>query len=247
MARMIGGTKSGIWWLAGMLCALLCGSARAAEPAKQAQAAYGIMPQADRAFIIAPRPPDAPPDAVQQAEKLIDAYLEEQNPPPAPADLEQKLAGLIKDLGSDEWARREEASQAIVKIGRPALPALRETVANSKDAEVIQRAKEAIAKIGGSGSALESLRALGAAGQTAVQARIAQEKKTIAEQAGAAAEAELAGDKAQAEKLRADAKAAQARAGHLNKLKELLAQAQPAAPRPGPGEMIALYGVRAVE
>jgi hypothetical protein len=201
----------------------------------------------DRAKIMPPRPPDAPPDAAQQAEKLIDAYLDEQKPGSTPADLEKKLAGFLKDLGDEEWAKRETASQAIVRIGKPALPALREVAASSKDAEVVQRAKEAIAKIEASGSTLDSLRALGSAGQNAVQARILQEKKTVAEQAGAAAEAELSGDKELAEKLRAEAKAAQARAGLLNKLRDLLAQAQPANPAPGFGGVAARYGVKLIE
>jgi hypothetical protein len=49
---------------------------------------------------------------------------------PALAEVER----LIRQLGSDEFARREAASQALLGIGEPALPALYEA-AHSRDAE----------------------------------------------------------------------------------------------------------------
>ncbi len=51
-----------------------------------------------------------------------------------------KLKRLVEDLGSPEWKKREAASAAIRKLGRPALVALREA-ARSKDPEVASRAE----------------------------------------------------------------------------------------------------------
>jgi len=74
---------------------------------------------------------------------------------PAPAgaadeQLEHKIDKLIKELGSELWAAREEAQQALVAIGEPAEKAL-EAAAGNKDPEVVQRAAEALRGIRGVG------------------------------------------------------------------------------------------------
>lgn len=68
---------------------------------------------------------------------------------PAPAEaLEARVERLVRQLGDRAYDRREEAQRALVAIGRPALPALREA-AKSQDPEVASRAAEAIEAIGG--------------------------------------------------------------------------------------------------
>src|SRR5262249_51371061 len=59
-----------------------------------------------------------------------------------PADVDR----LIRQLGSDRYARREAATQALDRIGEAALPALRKA-ANSPDAEVRRRARRLAAAI----------------------------------------------------------------------------------------------------
>ena len=240
MAVIIGRSKSWLWWLAGFLCALVFG--RGAGGA-EAVAKYGVeAPGPGFVAPAVPRPPPPSENFKQRASQLIDEYLAGGSPAPTGADLKARIDKLVKDLGADEWAARENASKELLAIGKPALPALKEA-AKSKDAEVASRAKDLIEKVEGSGSPLEGLRALGPAGQAAVQERLAAERKAMTGSAGAAGEAELAGKKDEAEKLRAEAKRAQANAAALTKLLGLLAQA-PAAPAPGPGPVQALYGVR---
>jgi len=66
--------------------------------------------------------------------------------PKLSAEESARLAGLIKQLGSDEWKDREAASGEIEKLGKKALPALEEA-AKSSDAEISTRAKALIAKL----------------------------------------------------------------------------------------------------
>jgi len=61
-------------------------------------------------------------------------------------DAESRIPELIRQLGDEAWDKREAASKALEKIGRPALPALRKA-AESEDAEVSARAKRLIEKI----------------------------------------------------------------------------------------------------
>lgn len=209
MARMIGRVGSWLWWLAGLFLALVFG--RGTEARAEAVPEYGVRL----------RPPVKQPAATeeqkQKAEKLIDEYLAAELTPPAPSAEDQaRIDGLIKELSAKDFAAREAASAGLVKIGRPALPALRKA-AESKDPEVAWRSKAAIEKIG-DGPEVEGLRSLGWLAQTAVRERAEKEKKAMAGAAGAAGEAEQAGKKEEAEKLRAEAKTAQTRAEALNKL-----------------------------
>jgi uncharacterized protein (TIGR03067 family) len=61
----------------------------------------------------------------------------------------ERVAGLIKQLGDEEFARREEASKALDAIGEPALAALRKVAASSDDAEVRRRAASLVGAITG--------------------------------------------------------------------------------------------------
>jgi hypothetical protein len=57
-----------------------------------------------------------------------------------------RIAELVKQLGDDEFVKREAASKALEGIGEPALPALRKA-AGSADLEVRRRAGRAIGVI----------------------------------------------------------------------------------------------------
>ena len=240
MAVIIGRSKGWLWWLAGCFCALVFGRGVTAREA--VGPLYGVEPVNPAPVApVAPKPPPIQEETRQKIDKLISEYLAAQNPAPAPADLREKVARLIKELGDNEWSVREAASKELVAIGKPALAALKEAL-KSKDPEVAMRAREAVEKIEGAGSTVEGLRALGYAAQTAVQKRLGEERKAMADRAGAAAEADLAGKKDEAEKLRAEAKQAQANTAALAKLLALLAQAGPSAGGGAQPE----YGVRRV-
>jgi hypothetical protein len=61
--------------------------------------------------------------------------------------LRTKIAGLIRDLGHDEYSTRTRAQVDLIDIGGPARPQLRAALADP-DAEIRKRAKRALAKIG---------------------------------------------------------------------------------------------------
>ncbi len=66
-------------------------------------------------------------------------------PPPRPLSPEA-LAGLIRQLGADEFVAREAASRQLLLVGRSALPTLRREVADA-DPEVRQRCKDLVGRI----------------------------------------------------------------------------------------------------
>jgi hypothetical protein len=57
-----------------------------------------------------------------------------------------RIAGLVAQLGDDQFARREAAERTLAAIARPALPALRKA-ATDGDAEVRARAERLVATI----------------------------------------------------------------------------------------------------
>jgi hypothetical protein len=63
--------------------------------------------------------------------------------PPDP----KTIAGLISQLGSENFQERQAATRSLEEIGRPALAALREAVDKNTNAEVTRRAKGLIEKI----------------------------------------------------------------------------------------------------
>jgi HEAT repeat protein len=69
--------------------------------------------------------------------------------------VDEKTAALIKALGSDSFQEREDATKELVKIGGPALEALRKAL-NSEDLEVRQRTQRIIDKIGGVGTSMDA-------------------------------------------------------------------------------------------
>src|SRR5262249_42271447 len=59
-----------------------------------------------------------------------------------------RVARLVKQLGHDEFDKRQEASQELDAIGEPALDALRKATSH-EDAEIRQRATKIVATITG--------------------------------------------------------------------------------------------------
>ena len=53
-----------------------------------------------------------------------------------------KIAGLIRELGSDDWEKREAASEALGEYGFMAKPILEETLRTSPDPEVRRRVEK---------------------------------------------------------------------------------------------------------
>ena len=58
-----------------------------------------------------------------------------------------KIDRLIKQLGDDDFAKREAASKELDALGEPALPALRKAAAASADLEIQRRAEQAVRAI----------------------------------------------------------------------------------------------------
>jgi hypothetical protein len=61
----------------------------------------------------------------------------------APAKSEKEMKRLIDQLGSERFKDREHATRELVKLGKSALPGLKEA-ANSPDAEVRRRAQRLV-------------------------------------------------------------------------------------------------------
>lgn len=83
---------------------------------------------------------------------IADFLRRETRPPapeaPPPASDEKTIRDLIGRLGDDDYNVREEASDALLRIGSPALPLLREAV-KSGDPEIRSRAQGLVEQIEG--------------------------------------------------------------------------------------------------
>jgi len=60
---------------------------------------------------------------------------------------EEKIIQLIKQLGDDDWQKREAATQELIKIGRPTTKYLKQVIEH-QDAEVRLRVKMVLSEIG---------------------------------------------------------------------------------------------------
>jgi len=87
-----------------------------------------------------PKPPPPPPPVAEEPG-------EKEPTPEELAKLNARVAALVKELGSDEWAKREAAGEELLKIGKPAESALAEAADKAKDPEVATRAGELVKKI----------------------------------------------------------------------------------------------------
>ncbi|GMV81563.1 MAG: hypothetical protein AMXMBFR7_27470 [Planctomycetota bacterium] len=68
---------------------------------------------------------------------LCGVALAEETAPKALDDAgRQKAAGLLKDLGHDDFATREDAEKGLRALGLPALPLLKDALAKTDDTEV---------------------------------------------------------------------------------------------------------------
>jgi hypothetical protein len=213
MAAMIGRGKSWLLWTAGFLCALAFGRG---APFGNAGEVYGVRAQPARTGS------ELSAEDQQRVDRLLAAFLAEQKPHDPDAELAKRISGLVGQLGDDRWDLREAATDELGKIGRPALAALRETLANSKDPEVLERAKDLVARIESGGTVLEALRAMGQAAKVGLEQCIRRERRVVVRLAADSAESELAGRDDEADKLREQAKKAQERVAQIARLLGLL-------------------------
>ena len=155
----------------------------------------------------------------KDVERLVGEYFKALEAPAPSADEKARIEKLVAGLGAEEWAAREEASKALVRIGAPAEPALRQA-AKSSDAEIASRAKEALNVIEAASRKplLEELKKYPQTVWVVVQGRIEKTREAWTRANAAAAEADKAGRKDEAEKLRAEAKALGGRISELDRL-----------------------------
>jgi hypothetical protein len=238
MDRMIGNTKTWVWWLAGLACAFVFQSV---AKAGQMMLRYGVRPR--------PRPASQPAVSAEQkkkAAKLVTEYLEGKGSAQPSAEERKQIAKLIKDLGSNEFAVREAASAGVLKFGLRALPQLEEA-RKSTDAEVVQRAGAAIQEIrkGGGSRVVGELRKMYAAALAA----ISEAQQSLRKGAYAADLQAIALDSQKkteaARKKRAEKAALEAKVQELNKLANLVrygATARPVLRR----EVRAKYGCKVI-
>ncbi|HZT82601.1 MAG TPA: HEAT repeat domain-containing protein, partial [Gemmataceae bacterium] len=114
-------------WLPAAVALLLAVAGRAAPPAEETAADEKLLKEAKVAT-------DGP--------GLL-AFLRKRVPDD---EGRQKVAALVRRLGSDDFPAREEATKALVAVGPPALPLLRQAL-NDPDAEVKRRARGCIEAI----------------------------------------------------------------------------------------------------
>ncbi len=88
---------------------------------------------------------------------IVMRYLQ-ANLKPAPQPNSVEVAGLVKDLGNEEFAIREKASKRLAELGPPVAPTLREAAGTSELPEVRKRTKELMDKLSGSFQTPEGLR-----------------------------------------------------------------------------------------
>jgi hypothetical protein len=219
MARVIGGTKSWLWWLGGLLCAVVFGAE--ARPAQKI-ALYGVRPR-PRVPPVKVDPKSVTEEQKKAAAKLVDEYMGSKAAGTATEKDKQEIAKLIKDFGSDQFAVRESASKAILKFGGKALEQLKEAL-KSKDAEVVQRAEAAIAALqgGGSNRLVAELRGNYSAAILVISERRGEWKKKAYAAELQAIALEAQGKKAEAEKKRATKRAADKKMQELDKLRTLV-------------------------
>jgi hypothetical protein len=240
MARVIGQTKSWVWWLAGALCALVFGAAARSEEGPGMSGKYGVQARPVRPPIDNPAVTD---EQKQKAEKLVAEYLA----PPAAAEptAEQKatVEKLVKEFGSADFQTREAASTQAGKLGPAVLGLLREA-AKAKDPEVATRAGTAVAAIENAArqGTVEELKKIQPAAQTVIQQQMTDARQAEVKTREAIRKAEAEGNQAEAEKLRAEAKAAGERRGRLS---GLMAMVSPLRMGPGGPGAVAVYGIRA--
>lgn len=107
----------------------------------------------------------------------------------APAGTEEKpsksstkeMQNLISQLGDDQFTAREKAYKALLRIGKPAVPALRQAADNATDPEIQRRAKELLEQIDPGGLRRAELEKRRAGLRKAIEAMKGVEVKNWAE------------------------------------------------------------------
>ena len=72
----------------------------------------------------------------------------EKRPAP-PQELLDRIRGLVEQLGSNEFAARQQAYEQLLGIGKPALPLLEEIVATGGDTEAVRQCQQLIQELKG--------------------------------------------------------------------------------------------------
>jgi hypothetical protein len=146
------------------------------------------------------------------AEKSVDDYLATVQEVKVTPELKARLAALVKDWASTDFATRENATAEILKAGRAATETLAEAK-KSGDPEVVSRAESALEKLEGT-EVVQGLANTGHMGRIVIylkgremarQAEGAAARKAAAEKEGKADEAARAAAEAATAKLRTEA------------------------------------------
>ena len=90
-----------------------------------------------------PSPRPLPPGERGRGEGADEGKVSEK---PTPAKSEKEMKRLIDQLGSERFENREQATQELSKLGKSALPSLKEAI-KSRDAEVRHRAQQLIERL----------------------------------------------------------------------------------------------------
>lgn len=87
------------------------------------------------------------PEVRQRARKALETIQRPPAPRPAPAVKASNIEEFIEQLGDDSYQVRENASKALIQLGRKAIPALKKAT-KDRSPEISQRAKLALEAIG---------------------------------------------------------------------------------------------------
>ncbi|HEY7425812.1 MAG TPA: WD40 repeat domain-containing protein [Gemmataceae bacterium] len=109
---------------------------------------------------------------------------------PAPAPPRQRIAALLADLDSDEFARREKATQELQHIGETAMPALRKALKEKLTLEARKRMESILDIVDGRAMTPEQLRTVRGV-QVLESIGTPQARRLLEGLAGGAAEAKL--------------------------------------------------------
>ncbi|HOX08586.1 MAG TPA: hypothetical protein PK280_19480 [Planctomycetota bacterium] len=198
-------------------------AAPAAEPvppaAVPAQAERMAPPAADR-IMVRPQPVEqVTEETKREVARLVADYFTTLQAASATPEDKARVDKLVRELASEDWATRENASRELVKLGRTALPALREA-ARSKDVEVATRAGDALKSVEAATAKpiFDALRKYPQTVWVVVQGQIDSTRDEWNKARDAAAAAEKAGRKDEAEKLGAEVRRLGGRISDLDRL-----------------------------
>jgi hypothetical protein len=109
---------------------------------------------------------------------LAPAWADEKRQPPP---TEKEITDLIRQLGADDFAARDRAQQALVRIGKPALEPLRKASRDATDVELRRRARAVMEQIDPGGTRRAELEETRADLRKAVEAAQGVDVKNWAE------------------------------------------------------------------